>query len=342
VAAAAEVSGGTRAALLGLLADGSLHAGPGLAATLGVSRTAVWKLVAELRELGVAIESVPRRGYRLGVPCELLDADRIGTAAAETGRTLPVAPEVLFAIDSTNRFLYEGPAPLPGRPRIVFAEFQHAGRGRRGRTWLAPFGSGLTFSIAWTFAETPADLPALSLALGVQVAECLRSLGADEAQLKWPNDLVWRHRKLGGFLVQSKLEAGGAASVVAGLGINLALPRWAREQLEAAGATPTSDVTEATGGRAPGRNRLAGRLAQSMCEGLAAFGREGFGPFAARWVALDSLAGAPVRVTHATGCTEGIARGADRDGALRIEVDGRVERFLAGDVTLRTLPGGAS
>jgi BirA family biotin operon repressor/biotin-[acetyl-CoA-carboxylase] ligase len=330
-------------ALLGLLADGRLHAGPALAAHLGVSRTAVLKLVADLRELGVEVESLPRRGYRLRAPCELLDAKRISAAAAAAmGPGLPAEPEVAFEIDSTNESLYAAPAGAPGRPRILFAEIQRAGRGRRGRTWLAPFGAGLTFSVGWTFDETPADLAALGLALGVQAVECLRAVGAHEAMLKWPNDLVWRHRKLGGLLVQSKFEAGGAATVVAGLGVNLLLPEATRAELAAAGASQVTDVTEACGGAPPGRNVLAARLAQAMCDGLERFGREGFAPFAARWAALDSLAGAPVRISHATGCVDGRALGADRDGALRAEVDGRIERFLAGDVTLRAAEGSRS
>lgn len=333
------MTGGSRRALLELLADGRLHAGPALASRLGVSRTAVWKLVAELRRLGVAIESVERRGYRLPAACELLDAKRIHRAAANGHGGLPGELEVLFSVDSTNEYLHTAPAPRPGEPRIVFAEIQTAGRGRRGRGWLAPFGSGLTFSIAWTFPEMPADLSALSLAVGVQVADAMRAAGAAETMLKWPNDIVWRHHKLGGLLIQLKLEAGGAASVVVGLGLNIALPDEARRQLMAAGAAPMTDLTEALGGGAVGRNALAGQLAQAICAGLDRFGREGFAPFAARWHELDSLAGAQVRVAHASGHAEGKALGADRDGALRVDVGGRVERFLAGDVTLRPLPG---
>jgi BirA family biotin operon repressor/biotin-[acetyl-CoA-carboxylase] ligase len=330
------MTGGSRAALLALLADGELHAGPSLAERLGTTRAAVWKRVAELRRLGVDVVSEARRGYRLRQACELLDARRILAAAAGTGAALPGELEVLFSIDSTNEYLYTAQAIRAGHPRIVFAEIQLAGRGRRGRTWLAPFGSGLTFSIGWTYPELPADLSALSLAMGVQVADTLREAGAAETMLKWPNDIVWRHRKLGGLLIQLKLEAGGAASVVVGLGLNLALPPDARRSLAASGAAPTADLGEALGGRAVGRNALAGRLAAALCAGLERFGREGFVPFAGRWSELDSLAGAQVRVSHVSGSVEGRALGADRDGALRVEVDGRVERFLAGDVSLRS------
>ena len=233
------MTGGSRAALLALLADGELHSGPSLAARLGTTRAAVWKLVAELRRLGVDVVSEDRRGYRLRQACELLEARRIRAAAAGTGEALPGELEVLFSIDSTNDYLYTSQAVLAGHPRIVFAEIQLAGRGRRGRSWLAPFGSGLTFSIGWTYPDLPADLSALSLAMGVQVADALREAGAAETMLKWPNDIVWRHRKLGGLLIQLKLEAGGAASVVVGLGLNVALPADARESLATSGAAPS-------------------------------------------------------------------------------------------------------
>jgi BirA family biotin operon repressor/biotin-[acetyl-CoA-carboxylase] ligase len=329
------MTGTSRIALLALLADGRLHPGPALATSLGLSRTAVWKLVAELRRLGIEIQSVERRGYQLRGPCELLDGKLIREAAAMCGPPLPGELDVLFCADSTNEYLYASPAPRAGHPRIVFAEIQRSGRGRRGRSWHAPFGSGLTFSIAWTYPEVPSDLSALSLAIGVQVADALRAAGAAETMLKWPNDIVWRQRKLGGLLIQLKLEAGGAASVVVGLGLNTALAPDARERLAASGAAPTADLKEAAGGLALGRNAVAGRVAAAICAGLERFGREGFAPFAARWQELDSLAQAPVSVSHATGLVDGKALGADRDGALLVEVDGRVERFLAGDVSLR-------
>ena len=333
------MTGSQRYLLLSLLADGQLHAGPALAARLGVSRAAVWKLVAELRRLGVGIASVERRGYRLDHPCELLEAARIRAAAAESGGGLPDELEVVFSIDSTNEYLYTSAAPRPGRPRCVFAEIQRAGRGRRGRSWVAPFGSGLTFSVAWTYAELPADLSALSLAIGVEVAEALRALGARETMLKWPNDIVWRQRKLGGLLIQLRLEAGGAASVVVGLGLNIALAQDARAGLAASGAAPIADLNEALGGRVAGRNVVAGRVAAAISTGLETFGHHGFAPFAGRWRELDSLAGAEVRVSQVDGQVEGRALGADRDGALRVEVDGRVERFLAGDVSVRPAAG---
>jgi BirA family biotin operon repressor/biotin-[acetyl-CoA-carboxylase] ligase len=262
-----------------------------------------------------------------------MDADRMQSAAAQSGWSLAGRLEVLFEIGSTNQYLYETPAS--DAPRIVFAELQQAGRGRRGRSWLAPFGSGLTFSIGWAFQDMPADLSALSLAMGVQAVRGLHRLGATAVQLKWPNDLVVGRRKLGGLLMQLRSEAGGPAYVVVGLGLNLDLPAAARAAIDGPEVTPVCDLREALGGELPSRNLVAASLTSAMLEGLAQFAAQGFAPFAGAWQVLDSLRNAPVRVVQGSGTLEGIARGVDPDGALRVERAGRIERFVSGDVSLR-------
>jgi BirA family biotin operon repressor/biotin-[acetyl-CoA-carboxylase] ligase len=330
------------ARLVRLLADGRLHSGARLAASLGVTRAAVWKTVAELRERGVEVLSEPRRGYRLARPVELIGLAALHAGARAAGASLPDATEVLFEVGSTNEYLYAAEPPAPGRPRLVFAERQTAGRGRRGRTWLAPFGSGLTFSIGWSFDELPADLPALGLAMGVCVVRALRALGAAEVGLKWPNDVVWRGRKLGGLLLQMRSESGGPAHVVVGLGLNLELPESLRERLAEPPATPATDLTAALGSRLPSRNAIAGAVAGAMLAGLGEFSRRGYAPFSAEWAAADSLRDAAVTVLRVDGALHGVARGADADGSLRVEIEGgALERVHAGDVSLRAAHAGA-
>ena len=322
--------------LLRLLADGQLHSGARLADALGLTRAAVWKSIGELRARGIDVSSHDRRGYRLAAPVELLDEPALRRAATGAGLAWPAHVEVPFEIASTNEYLQAAPAPPPGAPRVVFAELQTAGRGRRGRGWVAPFGSGLTYSIGWTYAEMPAELSALSLALGVCVVRALRELGAVDVQLKWPNDVVHAHRKLGGLLLQMRSEAGGPAYVVAGLGLNLRLPATARSALQAPGATPVTDLAEACITTVPPRVEVAARTAARMLEGLERFGREGFAPFAREWDEYDSLRGAPVTVLRHDGTLDGYARGVDAEGALRVETaTGQLERVHAGDVSLR-------
>jgi BirA family biotin operon repressor/biotin-[acetyl-CoA-carboxylase] ligase len=329
--------------LLELLCDGELHSGAQLAGALGVSRAAVWKLVGELRAAGVTIDSLSRRGYRLPGAIELLDADRMRAEARRLGRPLPEALEVHFRIDSTNEYLHSASPPPPGTARVAFAELQTAGRGRRGRRWIAPFGSGLTFSIAWTFAETPADLSALGLALGVTVAKTLRRFGAHSVALKWPNDLLVEGRKLGGLLTQLRQEAGGSATVVAGLGLNISLPAEAREALARPpdgaaaqpAALPATDLASAMPAGPPSRNLMAARLTLALEEALVEFANRGFAAFLADWPALDALRDVPVRVHQGDTALEGIARGADRDGALLVETCERMLRVFSGDVSVR-------
>ena len=321
--------------LVRLLADGEMHSGERLAAELGITRAAVWKIVAELRERDIAVVSHERRGYQLEQSVELLDLQSLRRSAEAACIELPAATEVFFELGSTNEYLHGAVAPLPVAPRLVFAELQTAGRGRRGREWLAPFGSGLTFSIGWTFPEMPADLSALGLALGVCVVRALRELGAADVQLKWPNDIVHHHAKLGGLLLQMRSEAGGPAYVVAGLGLTwrclkpLALRSRVRSPRQS--LTLQRPVAASHHHASTQRAHRGGMLA-----GLAEFSRSGFASFAGDWAAFDSLRDSPVTVLRHDGPLEGIARGADAEGALRVEIPGGViERVHAGDVSLR-------
>lgn len=330
--------------LLAMLEDGALHSGAQLAAALGMSRTAVWKLTGELRAAGVPIESESRRGYRLAAAVELLDVERMRASASEFGRQLPDALEVHFRIESTNECLHAAAPPPPGVAHVVFAELQTAGRGRRGRRWIAPFGSGLTFSVAWTFAETPADLPALGLALGVTIVRVLRKLGAQRVALKWPNDLLIDGRKLGGLLIQLRQEAGGAATIVAGLGLNIAVPPDGRHAIDAASepapghptALPIADLADAMrDGLPPSRNLVAARLVLALEDALGEFSLRGFAAFLDDWRAFDALRDAPVHVCQGGSEVQGTARGADRDGALLVESGGAILRIFSGDVSVR-------
>ena len=304
--------------LVQLLADGELHSGARLADALGDD--ACRHLEAGGRTARARHRSRKSRAARVSAGVSRRTARRVALACGRCGGwhvPLPADTEVFFELGSTNDYLHAAAPPPPGAPRLVFAELQTAGRGRRGREWLAPFGSGLTFSIGWTFAEMPPDLSALSLALGVCVVRALRESGAPRMQLKWPNDIVHDHAKLGGLLLQLRSEAGGPAYVVAGLGLNLHLPAATRDALRGPLATPVTDLATACNGALPARAVVAARVAARMLQGLQEFASTGFASFAAEWSAFDSLRDAPVTVLRQDGGFDGIARGVDREGALR-------------------------
>mgnify|MGYP003337255523 FL=1 len=311
------------------LADGADHSGEQIAALAGVSRSAVWKAIERLRELGLDVEAATNRGYRLKSACEALDAARIAALAPDC------EVHVEWSLSSTNATLLAAPAPAPGSCVALLTENQTGGRGRRGRRWRASLGGSLALSIATTYEILPRDLPALTLAMGCCVRRALGERGAEGVRLKWPNDLWIEDRKLGGILVELRAEAGGPGHVVFGVGLNLSLS--AVERAEIAGLGTEATDLASLGVDVAARNALAAAVIAHCCAGLRRFGREGFTPFAAEWRAADALRDRPVSVSDGAREQRGVARGIDTDGALQLERDdGRIVRIVAGEVSVRT------
>ena len=320
-------------ALVARLADGRVHSGERLAVALGVSRTAVWKGVERLRDAGIAVEAVPRQGYRLSAPVELLERAPLEAAIAAERRRWLRNVEILFEVESTNSLLLAREPPPFGVGDACLCELQHAGRGRRGRSWIAPFGAGIALSVGWRYREMPRDLPALSLAVGVAVERALRRSGAHGIGLKWPNDIWLKGSKLGGILIDLRAEADGPAFVVIGIGINMTLSAALRATIAASGieAAALADACDA----APSRNHTAGLILDELLQTLVEFERDGFAPYRQPWAALDVLDGRMAVVFAGEQRIAGTARGIDEHGALRLDVGGSLRRFLSGDVSLR-------
>ncbi|MFI4889241.1 MAG: biotin--[acetyl-CoA-carboxylase] ligase [Steroidobacterales bacterium] len=236
-------------------------------------------------------------------------------------------------VDSTNTRLLSGPPPPSGSMVVCIAESQHAGRGRNGRSWIAPPGSGVTMSVGWTFREAGRDLPALSLAVGVAVAHALSRAGARGVMLKWPNDIWFDDRKIGGILLELRTESDGRAFVVIGIGINVTLGAEAHRDLEAGGVRAAA-LSDACAGQ-PSRNEIAGAILDELLGMLLQFEHEGFAPFLAPWAMLDALNGRASRVLRGDSCIVGRACGVDGEGALLLEVDGEMWKFRSGEVSLR-------
>jgi BirA family biotin operon repressor/biotin-[acetyl-CoA-carboxylase] ligase len=326
-------------ALLVLLADGQLHSGESLASTLGQTRAAVWKGVERLRALGIEVQARARRGYSLAAPVELLDSERmraeLSAGSASKLRTL----ELLFEVGSTNTRLLGAPPPPLGVADACLCEVQSSGRGRQGRRWQMPFGGGLALSLAWSFSDAARSLPALSLGVGVAVIRALKRAGALSIGVKWPNDIWFQDRKVGGVLIEIRAEAGGPAHVVIGVGINVSLPELSRRNIESAGshlksAAPVAAVADACS-VAPSRNRIAGALLDELMKMLSDYERAGFAAIREEWLSLDVLRGRAVLVHMGEKAVSGISRGVDEGGALLLEVDGKLQSFVSGEASLR-------
>jgi len=315
------------------LADSGFHSGEELAQRLGVSRSAVWKAAAALRELGATVQAVRNRGYRLPQVGEALDAAKIRERLPRDVRENVRHVEALWSTASTNTRLLERPNPAAGTSEVCLAEYQAAGRGRRGRSWLAPPGEALCLSLSWTFQEVPADIGALSLVIGVCALRVLKLLEARGVALKWPNDLVAGDAKLGGVLIDLRTEVAGPACVIVGIGINVSLGEDALKQIAETGTLAT-DLLSA-GCAAISRNALAAALAAACIRGLRHYESEGLKAFIEEWREADSLRGRPVTVSALAETTRGLARGIDLHGALLLETPDGIRRFISGDVTVR-------
>lgn len=322
------------------LADGRVHSGEALAEAAGVTRSAVWKAIGQLRESGLPIEGQTNRGYHLAARAEPLDALALRGALTKETRDC-TAVTVEWELPSTNLALLAATPPPPGRYIALLAENQTGGRGRRGRAWRAALGGSLCLSVATSFEPLPRDLPALTLVIGVLVRAALLERGARNLGLKWPNDLVTPRpdaaglAKVGGILVELRAEAGGPGHVVVGIGLNLRFDDAARTAVAHTG-TVAADLQE-LGVDVGTRNALAAAVIDACIRGLSTFVREGFTPFLPAWREADALRDRQVRILDGAGERGGIARGIDAQGALQVELaDGRRESILSGEVSVRS------
>lgn len=313
-------------ALVSALADGAWHSGEKLAAHAGVTRAALAKRVAKLSAWGLQVEARVGLGYRLSQPIELLDAKKIRRALPDLARDRLRRVDVIAITDSTNQRLAEADASAD--PQALLAEFQSAGRGRHGREWVSPFGANVYLSLAWAFPHWPAQITALPLAIGVACARALRAQGVNDVALKWPNDLIVEGRKLGGILIEQRGEGGGACRAIVGVGVNVSMQ-------DASNITQPWTSVAAVLGKTPARNAIAAEVIAQLTLALDQFAERGFASFATEWDRLDLTRDKLVRVEAGKESYEGVARGLDRNGALRIETPAGVRHALAGDVSLR-------
>ncbi len=315
--------------ILALLADGQFHSGEAIAQEVGLSRTAVAGHISQLSEWGLDVFKVKGKGYRLERPFTLLSADAINKQLKDKRLALI---EVESVLPSTNSELKKRIANSPHNLAdgdVVLAEVQTAGKGRHGRSWLAPVGGSLTFSMYWSFPDGYQSMAGLSLLVGLAVCEGLRKTGIDDTQLKWPNDVYLQGRKLAGILIEVEGQIGATAHCVIGMGLNVSMPDGQYDV-----GQPYSDLAGYLGS-APDRNQVAANIIEALWEMLPKFSQQGFGPFAAHWQATDLFADKRIVLQMGEKRFVGIDRGVDASGALLVETEDGITRFHGGEVSLR-------
>jgi BirA family biotin operon repressor/biotin-[acetyl-CoA-carboxylase] ligase len=321
---------GLQYTILEILADGEFHSGKHMGDSLGVSRTAIWKHINTLGEMGFDIYSVQGKGYRLVSPYDPFTTDKVKSEMDENTRQLLSHIEILPEVGSTNRYLMDSAINGTASGHVCLAEMQTEGRGRRGRRWYSPFGQNIYLSLLWRFDSPPANLGSLSLAIAVAVARTLEEVGVPDVGVKWPNDLLWNGRKLAGILLEMTGESAGPCTVVSGVGVNVRMHKFADQAID----QPWIDLEKIVGGQVC-RNRLAGLLIHHMLMVLEEFTRDGLEKLLEEWRRLDVFAGKQVDLHMHDRTVTGKAVGINGQGAFLLEKDGQTHTFQSGEISLR-------
>ena len=328
------------------LADGRFHSGEAVSRALGRSRASLSEALKKAPALGVEVFSVRGRGSRLATPLEFLDAaagmgglgswsgseSRSGSESLSGTSAPTISLRVIDEVDSTSTHVLSLAAAGAPSGTCVAAEWQSAGRGRRGRSWVAALGGSIMFSLLWRFERGAGHLGGLSLAVGLAIAKALKAHGVERVQVKWPNDLVIDSRKLAGILVETSGEMAGPTVAVIGVGVNYRLPAPILDQID----QPVVDVTSAAA-VAPTRNQLLAAMLEELRSTLTAFERDGFEPMREEWTRLHAYQGKLVRVLPAGDPPyEATVDGVAADGTLLVHRDdGRAVALSSAELSLR-------
>jgi BirA family biotin operon repressor/biotin-[acetyl-CoA-carboxylase] ligase len=325
--------------ILVILADGQFHSGTELAEKIGISRSAICKQLNNLTEqLGLEFNAISGKGYCLKHALQLLSETEINSYLNPKVRCLIKQLEIHHSIDSTNSYLSDkvqlNTTEITNNSGFVcLAEYQTAGRGRRGRDWVSPFGSNIYLSILWNFQNGAASINGLSLAIGVAVIRALNDLGIDNVGLKWPNDIYWQGKKLAGILIEVSGEIGGACNAVIGLGLNVYLPKEKAQSITQDWVDLSQISTE---NPATIRNKVTATLLNYLMPTIANFEKDTLDSYLNEWRYLDCMKGKEVNLFMGKQVYIGVVKGIDNNGLLLLANDqGELKTFASGEVSFR-------
>lgn len=311
-------------------ADADSVSGTELSQKLGVSRAAIWARIEELRSLGYDIEASPHHGYRLLSAPDVLHGDDLLSRLGNTrviGRDIRVFQQTTSTNDVVEKLARDGVK----EGVVVFAESQTKGRGRLGRTWMSPPRKGLWFSVLLRPKLRPQETTRLTVAFGTALARAVQTHTALTPEIKWPNDILIRGKKVAGILTELSAELDRVNFVVLGIGVDVNLN--AGEFPPELRRTATSLRIEA---RKPiSRPELAALILRELDRDYARICDDEFDAVADEWKDRCTTLGREVIIRIGDRSVRGRAESLDDDGALLVRTDhGHLEHIIGGDVTV--------
>lgn len=309
-----------------LKAQDDFVSGQELAEHFQMTRSAVWKHIAALREMGYEIQSVPARGYRLQAGPNTMYAHEISPYLKTQwlGRNYLYETEVT----STNTLLKERAEKGAPHGMVIAAGNQTAGKGRLGRKWSSAPYSGIWYSLLLRPEFPPQMAGVITLTAAVSVVQALAKFQVP-AKIKWPNDILLNGKKLCGILSEMRGDIDAIQWIVVGIGVNLtATEETMPEEIR---NVATSLVMSGYGNIS--QNQLAAEILNAMEENYNLLCQEGFVQLREQWLLHGAYLNEQISVSTIRGQKEGIFRGIDEDGCLLMETaTGTIERIAAGDV----------
>ncbi|MGE4357339.1 MAG: biotin--[acetyl-CoA-carboxylase] ligase [Candidatus Omnitrophota bacterium] len=297
--------------------------GEELSRILGISRAGIWKHIESLRSLGYEIEAVPHLGYRLiNLP------DRLLPEEISWGLGTKIMGKKIFSfavLDSTMDFAYElGIMNLP-EGTLVCSETQRKGRGRMNRTWISPKYKGLYFSLLLRPNISPQQAPQLTLISAIAVREAIADLTGLECLIKWPNDILFNDKKIGGILTEMYAEMDEVRFVVVGIGINV--------NTEKNLLPPQASSLQEEKKEKVSRIELLKEILRKLEKYYFLFRKKGFSPLVEEWKKYSCVLGHQIKIISQQKIIEGEAVDLDKEGALLVRDDsGFIERVFTCDV----------
>jgi BirA family biotin operon repressor/biotin-[acetyl-CoA-carboxylase] ligase len=318
----------TRTQLVGLLNDKDFVSGEFLSQKLEVTRSSISNHIKALNELGLDIYSIKGRGYKLAKAIDLLSQSQIIAELPKYPHSHEPQVIVENIVGSTNDVIKLKGDKLP-QGSLCIAEAQTNGRGRRGKTWVSPFGASIYLSMLWRFDSGYQSMAGLSLLVGLAVNRALIRIGVTDCQVKWPNDIYHQNKKLAGILIEVEGQIGEITTAIIGIGVNANLPNK-----DLAIDQAYTDISTALSHEAD-RNRFAAGLIDCLWQMLPQFQKNGLAPFMSEWERADLFVGKEICLISGSYENKGTSRGIDSSGALLMEANGEIRAYHGGEISVR-------
>lgn len=309
-----------------LLSDLNYHDGTSLGEALNITRAAVWKIIKKLEAYGIIIESTKGKGYKLNSPLILLDKKVIKKQL----NNQHIQFDILEKVGSSNEHLKK--LSRNKKIKACITEMQTQGKGRFNREWHSPFAENSYISLCYPLQKDLSELAGLSLVVGLAICQAIEAYHPlpQALSVKWPNDIMYDKKKLGGVLIEVQAEAHGMCHVIIGMGLNINMQKAQKKDI----SQPWTSLSQITG-QYHDRNILSALILDHVINYLAKFSQSDFSAFEKEWQQRDALFNQSLALISNKEKFNGVGAGINAQGQLMLRLNnGMKQTFASGDTSL--------